>query len=123
MARVAIFYLAAKRRRRRAAGGQAMARSRKGTHKQRSVWFNARAAWPRREARAQNLVSERARVSAALMPRDEATWDSIGPTNVGGRMTCAVCHPDNPERIWAGAAGGGIWKSPNGGGDWEPLWD
>ena len=31
-------------------------------HKRRSVWFQARAAWPLREARVGKLVSERARV-------------------------------------------------------------
>ena len=37
-------------------------------------------------------------------------------------MTCAVCDPAHPESIWAGAAGGGIWKSVNGGRNWEALW-
>ena len=101
-----------------------MARSRKGTHKRRSIWFNARAAWPRREARAHNLIRERARIGGTLPPHPGAElWKSVGPTNVGGRMTCAVCHPKHPERIWAGAAGGGLWKTEDGGQSWDPLWD
>lgn len=100
-----------------------MAHSRKGTHKRRSVWFNARTAWPRREARVQNLVRERVRAFGALLPHPGRTeWESVGPTNVGGRMTCAVTHPVHPETIWAGAACGGIWKSINGGRSWRALW-
>jgi hypothetical protein len=104
--------------------GRIMGRTRKGTHKRRAVWFNARAAWPRREARAHNVISERARVGGTLAAHTGTDgWESIGPTNVGGRMTCAVCLPNRPEAIWAGAAGGGIWKSEDGGRSWRPLWD
>jgi photosystem II stability/assembly factor-like uncharacterized protein len=46
-----------------------------------------------------------------------------GPTNVGGRMTCLVCHPDKPDLIWAGSAGGGVWKSETAGNDWRRVWD
>ena len=37
-------------------------------------------------------------------------------------MTCAVCLPNRPETIWAGAAGGGVWKSDDGGQHWRALW-
>src|SRR5690349_13296891 len=37
-------------------------------HKRRSVWFQARAAWPIREAPVHFLVRERARVAKALAP-------------------------------------------------------
>ncbi|MGH7810195.1 MAG: WD40/YVTN/BNR-like repeat-containing protein, partial [Candidatus Binatia bacterium] len=51
-----------------------------------------------------------------------AQWQNIGPTNIGGRMTSIVYHPTNPERIWAGAAGGGVWFSPDAGRSWQPQW-
>jgi photosystem II stability/assembly factor-like uncharacterized protein len=38
-------------------------------------------------------------------------------------MTCAVCHPTEPERLWAGAAGGGVWQSTDAGKHWQALWD
>ena len=118
-----ILPLVVRRRIGRGLGGGSMARRRKGTHKLRSIWFNARAAWPRREARAHNLVSERARAGGTVPPHPGGTeWESIGPTNVGGRMTCAVCLPNRPETIWAGAAGGGLWKSEDGGQHWRGLW-
>jgi photosystem II stability/assembly factor-like uncharacterized protein len=92
------------------------------SHKKRSVWFRARASWPLREAAVHILVSERNRVEKTLAARDTVVWESIGPTNIGGRMTSIVCHPDNPDQIWAGAAGGGVWKSNNAGRTWCSLW-
>lgn len=85
-------------------------------HKVRSLWFQARVAWPKREAPIHCLVGERARVQKALLPSaTPAQWDAVGPSNIGGRLTCVVCHPTNPQRIWAGAAGGGVWRSDDGG--------
>jgi photosystem II stability/assembly factor-like uncharacterized protein len=92
------------------------------SHKKRSVWFRARASWPVREARVHILVSERKRVEKTLPAPDTVVWKSIGPTNIGGRMTSIVFHPDNPDWIWAGAAAGGVWKSDNAGRTWCSLW-
>jgi len=98
-------------------------RGRKTTHKKRSAWFRSSAAWPKREANVRALVSERERVAATLPPHPgKANWELIGPTNVGGRMTCAVHHPIHHETIWAGAAGGGVWKTEDGGRTWHALW-
>ncbi len=33
-----------------------------------------------------------------------------------------VCHPSVPERLWVGAAGGGVWHSPDAGKSWQALW-
>lgn len=68
------------------------------------------------------LISERRRVEAALaVPAGLAPWAELGPRNVGGRMTAIVCHPQQPRLIWAGSAGGGVWKSADGGRTWRPL--
>jgi photosystem II stability/assembly factor-like uncharacterized protein len=94
-----------------------------GNHKTRSRWFQARTAWPVREAPIHTLVEERARAHASLAPAPGATqWELIGPTNVGGRMTCVVCHPTKPDQIWAGAAGGGVWFSADAGRTWQAQW-
>ena len=96
---------------------------RKTTHKKRSVWFRARVTWPLREAPITALVRERTLYSVSMPPHPGKTeWEIVGPTNVGGRMTCAVCAPNRPETIWAGAAGGGVWKSDDGGQHWRALW-
>ena len=92
-------------------------------HKRRSVWFQARTAWPLREPSVGALIRERERAEAALQPAAiTAQWESVGPTNIGGRMTSLVCHPTQPDTIWAGAAGGGVWKSTDAGRTWAALW-
>ena len=93
------------------------------THKRRSVWFQAREAWPLRESPVGVLTRERARAAADLAAAAGSDrWSAIGPSNIGGRMTCVVCDPDYPERAWAGAAGGGVWHSVDAGESWRALW-
>ncbi len=52
-----------------------------------------------------------------------AEWEPVGPTNIGGRITSLACHPTHPERIWAGAAGGGVWQSKDAGQTWASCWN
>jgi photosystem II stability/assembly factor-like uncharacterized protein len=69
------------------------------------------------------MVEERARVEKEFAPAPgTAQWESIGPTNVGGRITSLVCDPAKPNNIWAGAAGGGVWQSTDAGKNWKALW-
>jgi hypothetical protein len=92
-------------------------------HKARSAWFQGRTTWPVREAPVHALIRERARVSSSLPPAPgTAQWESVGPSNVGGRLTAVACHPTNPERVWVGAAGGGVWFSANAGQSWQSQW-
>ena len=92
-------------------------------HKARSAWFQARAAFPMREAMVQKLVHERRRAVQSLpVTPGTAQWELAGPTNIGGRLTSVVCHPEQPDRIWVGAAGGGVWFSPDAGQSWKPQW-
>src|SRR5258708_36551804 len=77
-------------------------------HKTRAVWFQARAAFPLREAPVERLGQERARaknLGVAPVP----AWQPAGPTNVGGRATSIVAHPTKPDNIWLGTARGGGW--------------
>src|SRR5713101_9525163 len=52
-----------------------------------------------------------------------STWQSIGPLNVGGRMTSVAINPLNPNTVYAGSASGGLWKSTTRGeaGDWQRV--
>ena len=87
------------------------------------MWFQQRAAWPLREASVMKLVAERERVEHILAPIAGMTqWECVGPTNVGGRLTSLICHPTQPDTIWVGAAGGGVWQSDDAGRTWRPLW-
>jgi photosystem II stability/assembly factor-like uncharacterized protein len=94
-------------------------------HKPRGRWFQARTAWPKREAPVHTLIRERERANKSLppAPTDGAKWECVGPTNIGGRITASVCHPTRPEQIWIGAAGGGVWRSKDAGQKWEMCWN
>ncbi|MBI4469963.1 MAG: hypothetical protein HY650_11650 [Acidobacteria bacterium] len=62
-------------------------------------------------------------------------WEPIGPnvvTNgqtrggnapVNGRVTALAIDPGAPNTIYAGTAGGGVWKTIDGGKSWRPLTD
>ena len=107
-------------RRQRKKGGQV----RLSHHKVRGRWFQARSAWPLREAPVQALIRERNRVEKSLAPATNiaGSWECVGPTNIGGRITALACHPIHPERIFAGAAGGGVWRSNDAGQSWQACW-
>jgi hypothetical protein len=68
------------------------------SHKARSRWFQARTSWPVREAAVTKLVRERARAEKALAAPANVTseWESVGPTNIGGRITSLACHTKHP---------------------------
>ena len=89
--------------------------------KPRARWFRARAAWPWREAPVPLLLKAQ---RAAKLPTSSngEKWRSVGPTNVAGRMTSLVVDPSNPDRILAGAAGGGVWRSDDAGHSWSQTW-
>ena len=87
--------------------------------KLRSRWFLKQTSGRKEKSSAEVLAQ--ARKPPAEAPGD-SKWEFAGPTNVGGRMTCLVCHPDKPDRIWAGSAAGGVWKSETAGADWEMSW-
>ncbi|MDH3699020.1 MAG: hypothetical protein OEQ81_10160, partial [Flavobacteriaceae bacterium] len=70
----------------------------------------------------------------ALLAQDEATIDAskifgdlrarhIGPALMSGRINDMEVHPTNPRIIYAGAAGGGVWKSNDGGVSFNSIFD
>lgn len=42
-------------------------------------------------------------------------WRPLGPTNIGGRTLAIAINPLRPSTVWAGSAGGGLWRSWTGG--------
>lgn len=42
-------------------------------------------------------------------------WRPLGPTNTGGRTLAVAFNPQNPLTLFAGSAGGGLWRTRNGG--------
>ncbi len=63
---------------------------------------------------------------------DDSNWISLGPTdflnrptstaNIG-RINVILQDPNNPNRLFAGAPAGGIWRSLDNGQNWTPLID
>ena len=68
------------------------------------------------EKRALRTLTQRNR-AIALAPQ----WTSIGPTNVSGRIACVAVDPTDAKFVYAGASGGGVWKSTDAGKSWSPL--
>ncbi|CAL9578124.1 WD40/YVTN/BNR-like repeat-containing protein [Streptomyces sp. enrichment culture] len=50
-------------------------------------------------------------------------WEWLGPGNIGGRTRGLVIDPDDPDRMWAASAGGGVWHTADGGTRWAPVDD
>ena len=59
-------------------------------------------------------------VDAKLL--DVMEWRMVGPYR-GGRVTTVTGVPDNPQRYYMGATGGGLWKTENAGISWENISD
>jgi len=47
----------------------------------------------------------------------------IGPALMSGRINDLAIHPTNSKIIYAGTAGGGVWKSNNAGTTFSPIFD
>lgn len=47
----------------------------------------------------------------------------IGPALMSGRITDMTGHPANSRILYAGTAGGGVWKSSDGGSQYYPIFD
>ena len=50
-------------------------------------------------------------------------WESIGPANFSGRVLAIHVDSRNPQKIYAGTAGGGLWISDNNGVSWHRCKD
>jgi photosystem II stability/assembly factor-like uncharacterized protein len=46
-------------------------------------------------------------------------WRSIGPANMGGRVSAILGIPGNQKVFWVAGADGGLWKTTNGGTSFE----
>jgi photosystem II stability/assembly factor-like uncharacterized protein len=61
--------------------------------------------------------------SPSPSPGPTMRWRNIGPAVSGGRVATVAGTDLDPALLYAGAAGGGVWRSTNGGMDWSPVFD
>jgi len=54
---------------------------------------------------------------------DGLRWRSIGPANMGGRITDLAVRPDKPSVFFVAAATGGLWRTTSGGTTFESVFD
>ena len=99
---------------RRAPAGRRRSPLRRPTTPGCSGWIKSRCPWPR--AWPWPRRPDRGGISTSA-------WKWLGPGNIGGRTRSIVIHPGNPNIMWLGAVGGGVWKSIDGGTSWAPLAD
>lgn len=50
-------------------------------------------------------------------------WESIGPVDRPGRTNHLAIDPTNADCVFAGTAGGGVFKTTNRGKTWKPKWE
>jgi photosystem II stability/assembly factor-like uncharacterized protein len=51
------------------------------------------------------------------------SWEFVGPTNIGGRITDIEIPIDQAQTYYVGAASGGIFKTIDAGANWTPIFD
>lgn len=54
---------------------------------------------------------------------DRLEWRSIGPANMGGRISDVEGVPGDPNTVFVASASGGLWKTVNGGVSWKPIFE
>jgi hypothetical protein len=73
-------------------------------------------------------------INGSLTPpiTTDAAWTPLGPSPlpngggtipVSGRVTTVVVDPTNPNKVYLGAAQGGVWRSLDGGATWVSIFD
>lgn len=96
------------------------------------LWFSAQRAGPdgvvHLEARAAAIARGRdlRRLAATRAERAFANplWESLGPSNIGGRVTDVATGAAGGSPVtYLAAASGGVWKTADAGATWEPVFD
>jgi len=75
-----------------------------------------------------------ARSAGGMGPFTPGSWTELGPAPipngqtspsvaVSGRVAAIAVHPTNPNTVYVGTAGGGVYRSLDGGATWTPLMD
>ena len=87
-----------------------------------SEWMGYQRTFPHKEINHSNYLA--AMNQASQMKREtksfryDIDWEFEGPTNIGGRITDIVVHPQDETTIWLAGASGGVLKTVDGGNSW-----
>lgn len=68
----------------------------------------------------QSDKNETSPLTAAL---SNLSWRSIGPANMGGRVSDVEGVPGDPNTVYVATGSGGIFKTTDGGVNWTPIFD
>jgi len=68
-----------------------------------------------------NALSDLKKVKAGKSTN--LTWESVGPTNIAGRVRGLIIDKNNFNTLYAGAVSGGLWKTTNGAQSWFKIDD
>lgn len=58
-----------------------------------------------------------------VVPGFDTDWVTEGPGNIGARINTVAVHPTDEDIMYAGFAGGGVFKTIDGGSNWVPIFD
>jgi len=50
-------------------------------------------------------------------------WQSVGPVNIGGRITDITLHPTNQNVMVIGTSNGGVFRTDDGGHSWDHIYE
>ena len=95
-------------------------------HQAPNDWFFMQRAYPFETINYRafdNALGQAARLRALSAPKRNGSWEFIGPTNVGGRLTDVVMHPSDSLTVYVAAASGGVFKSGDLGASWQAIFD
>ncbi|MBI3193617.1 MAG: T9SS type A sorting domain-containing protein [Ignavibacteriae bacterium] len=96
---------------------------------QAAKWYNDRRAFPSGiipvdwKEKALNQIEQNNHTFAKTSGVTQLSWQSLGPTNIAGRLRSIVVDKDHPETLYVGSVSGGIWKTTNGGSSWSSTSD
>ncbi len=89
-------------------------------------WFMLQRLYPHSDVDPSLYEQARNRILAMAQSQSQhavPAWQSVGPTNIGGRITCLLLHPTNTNIIYSGSATGGVWKSNDNGTTWSNIFN
>lgn len=87
-------------------------------------WFMLQRVYPYDDVNPARYEAARTAVKAfARSEQLQPSWQLVGPSNIGGRISAMAVNPSNTNIIYAGAASGGLWKTTDGAVTWSDVFN